>query len=1610
MQNEELEHLSEKLAQVREISATRMSKAEHSNFSDALNQFYANVSPDDVMDSQPEDIYGAALALWKFGAKRQPNTPRVRLYNPRMSEHGWESPHSVLEVINDDMPFLVDSLTAIFSERGIGIHTLLHPLLVVARDSKGGRLGLAEPGSDGSMRESVIQAQIDQVGDDAALAEMETDIRQVLADVRVTVEDWKPILAKLADVTEALRQNAPKKAAETTAEVTEFMEWLAQNHFTFLGYREYRIGKGKKHIASVVEGSGLGLMRDPEFTVLRDAEGNYTDWSPEMDAIATDTSPLLILKANRRSTVHRTVHLDLIGVKQFDASGRVTGEHAFIGHFTAAAYNRSPRAIPLLRQKVERIIERAGFAPTGHDGKALTNVLENFPRDELFQSSDEQLFHNASGVLHLATRPRTRLFVRPDRFGRFLSCLVYVPRERYNTELRSKMGDILAEEFHGRVATWTPFFGDEAQARVHFVIAVLSGRVPEYDITGIEKRIINVVRNWGDDLRDALIARVGEHEGNRLHLLYNKGFASNYRDAYNTVTAIDDIEKMEALTETAPLGMKFYRRLEDADSAVRFKLFRLGEAVPLSDCLPVLENMGFRILEEHPFEISRGDEEIWMHDFFMQSTDGSDINLSRMRERLEETFSAVWSGEADDDPLNRLVLLVGLSARETVLLRAFSRFLRQTRIPYSVEYMEDALADNAVITRALVALFHALFDPTNGNDPETREAEAQRISDEIETALEAVASLDVDRILRRFRNAILATLRTNCYQPGADGGQKTYISFKFDCSQLDELPQPRPWREIFVYSTWVEGVHLRGGPVARGGLRWSDRKEDYRTEVLGLVKAQQVKNAVIVPVGSKGGFLPKSLPVGGSRDKVVAEAIRCYKTFLSGLLDITDSLDQSTVVPPLSVIRRDQDDPYLVVAADKGTATFSDIANGIAADYGFWLGDAFASGGSNGYDHKGMGITARGAWEAAKRHFRELGQDIQTQPFTVIGCGDMSGDVFGNGMMLSEQTRVIAAFDHRDIFIDPDPDPAKTFAERKRMFALPRSSWQDYNTKLISKGGGVFSRSAKSIKLTPQIKSLTGLDSDRVTPFELINALLKAPVDLLWFGGIGTYVKASQESHSDADDRANDTIRVNAPEVGARVIGEGANLGVTQLARIELSARGVKVNSDAVDNSAGVECSDREVNIKIALSAVVGAGDMTEKQRNKLLAKMTDEVGELVLKTNYNQTLAISLVEARAPALLEDHIRFMRALESEGLLDRAVELLPSDEELADRRNSGRGLTRPEIAVLVAYAKITVFSELVRSGVPDDAFMEQLLLDYMPGPLRTKYQAELKNHRLRREIIATVVANAFVNETGPSLYVRLREETGAPVADIVRAFIIAREVYGLPGIAAEINALDNKVAATTQIEMHLALSDMVAAQSLRLLQSGDLTISEAIAFYEPGIGKIVATADKVIASFSKNRLGQRASELVEAGAPKALAESIAGLELLGGSIDVVEVAADLDRDVVDVAANYFAAGARFDLDWLRSFARRIELADHWERVALGRLMADIRSQQSAIGAAALLATDVKPGEENIAKWAEENAEAAKRADWLIAELKATGSLSVAKLAVASSQLRGTIGMK
>ncbi|MEM6354244.1 MAG: NAD-glutamate dehydrogenase [Pseudomonadota bacterium] len=1602
------ETFEQKLEELRRLASERLERAEAMSFTMGLDVIMAHAAREEIDELDIEELYGASLALWKFCRDRKPGQAKVRVYNPRMAEHGWSSRHTIVEIVNDDMPFLVDSTTVLMTEQGLGIHALMHPMMSVRRDDGGRRLGLAEPGSEGALSESVIHLQVDQIGEPQRLADLRDALEAMYGDVAVAVRDWRAMLARLAETTATLRETAPETVSDNAEEGAAFLDWLADNHFTFLGCRSFTWGPGGGF--EPVADSGLGLLSDPDYTVMRDTDGNFVHWTPELHDFATDDHPILVVKANRRATVHRGTHFDVVAVKQYAADGSVTGEQVFVGLFTSAAYNRSPHAIPMLREKLDRVIRRAGFRPASHDGKALDNVLETYPRDELFQSTDEQLYENAVGVLTLSTRPRTRLFMRPDRFGRFVSCVAYVPRERYTTELRVKIGNILCEAVDGRVASWEPSFDMEAMARVHFVIALQSG-MPAFVVSEVEREVVEAVRSWSDRLMDALVEKEGEHKGHALHARFGAGFPASYREEVGIAQAVADIERLETLTDEAPLGLHFYRRLEDDDDRVRFKIFHKGGAVPLSDCLPVLEKMGFRVLNEHPYLIEGEGGETWIHDFLMVSATGCPIDLAKPRSRvkLEEGFDAVWNGTAENDPLNRLILLAGLSHRDVSVLRAYSRFLRQARIPYSIEYMEDALAEYPEIARLLMRVFLARFDPRAEKSREERDAEAGAHVAEIEAALEAVPSLDVDRILRRFLNAIRSTLRTNVYQPGPDGALKAYLSFKLDSGALDDLPLPRPWREIFVFSPWVEGVHLRGGPVARGGLRWSDRKEDFRTEVLGLVKAQQVKNSVIVPVGSKGGFLPKKLPAGGSREEVQAEAIRCYKTFLSGLLDITDNLVQGDVVPPRSVVRYDADDPYLVVAADKGTATFSDIANGLAQEYGFWLDDAFASGGSNGYDHKGMGITAKGGWEAVKRHFRELGHDTQSEPFTVMGCGDMSGDVFGNGMLLSDQIRLQAAFDHRDIFIDPDPDHVATFPERKRLFEMGRSSWQDYDRSLISPGGGVFSRAAKSVQLTPEIQALLEIEAERVTPAELIKAIMGARVDLFWFGGIGTYIKAAEETHADVGDKANEALRVDAAAVRARVVGEGANLGVTQMGRIALARRGVKINTDAVDNSAGVDCSDHEVNIKIALGQVVQAGDMTEKQRNGLLAEMTDRVAELVLGTNYTQTLCISMAEARAPQLLDAHWRFMRGLESRGLLNRAVELLPDDEAMGERAAAGEGLTRPEIAVLVSYAKLTLFDDIVAGPVPDDPHLEHFLIDYFPEALAEPYGGAVRGHRLRREIIATVLANIVVNEGGASLVARLAEDTGASTGEIVEAFFAAREILGVASLQAEIDALDNQVPAAVQIQMHTALSHAMTSQlSCILSRPSELDTGALVGMYAPGMAEVSEALPELLTDFSKERLDERVAALVVSGVPEELAVRVSGLEFQGGVLDIVDVAGRTGRDVRAVAETYFAAGARFGLDWLRTEARGLAAGDHWEGVAVGRLISDLRAQQSQIAAAALARDETLLGADAIGAWAEAKAEDAGRADKLMAELKGGAVLSVAKLAVAASAFRSVVG--
>ncbi|HUN51230.1 MAG TPA: NAD-glutamate dehydrogenase, partial [Candidatus Sulfotelmatobacter sp.] len=1343
-------------------------KAEAGAEIDAFAQrFFARVAPDDVLSRGIDNLYGAVLSLWKFAEKRQPGAAELRAFNPKLDQDGWASPHTVVEIVNDDMPFLVDTVAMTLTGLGHKVQWLIHPVATTRRSDAGKRLH--QGGTAWS--ESLMHVEIGALTDATAIAAIEARLSAALGDVRAAVADWRAMLGKLDDAVLALERRPPPIEADEVAEAVALLRWMAADNFTFLGYREYDYAAGQEAMR-IVEGTGLGILRQSERRVMISQEGALAASDTVLRFLRRHEA-LIVTKANARSTVHRPVLLDYVGVRRFDDQGNAVGEYRFVGLFTSAAYNRNPRDIPLLRRKVARVIERAGLAPQSHDGKALLNILETYPRDELFQIGEADLEATAGGILLLQQQPRTRLFVRRDEFDRFVSVLVFVPREAYGTALRERVGALLREAFAGRISNFYTQVGDEPLARIHFIVAVTPGRAAEPDIEALERRVAAATRTWADDLAEALNTHCGEERGGQLWRRYAGAFPAGYRERYDPAVACADIERIDALGPAAPIAVNLHRPLEAGAAELRFKLYRVGQPVALSDCLPMLEHLGLKVIEEHPFKIEAAGEgePVWLHDLSLLAPPDLDIVLDRVKDKFETAFIHIWQGAMEDDRFNRLVLLARLEWREIVVLRAICKYLRQAGIAFSQAYMEEALCNNAGLARMMVGLFHQRFEPKFERE---RDARAAEIEAAIALALDQVASLDEDRILRRFLNVIGAMRRTNFYQRDAVGAPKPYLSFKLESAAVDELPLPRPFVEIFVYSPRMEGIHLRGGRVARGGIRWSDRREDFRTEILGLMKAQQVKNAVIVPVGAKGGFVPKRPPVDGGREAVQADGIECYRTLIRGLLDITDNHAGDRIVPPDKVVRRDGDDPYLVVAADKGTATFSDIANALSLEYGFWLGDAFASGGSAGYDHKKMGITARGAWEMVKRHFRELGTDIQAEDFTVVGIGDMSGDVFGNGMLLSPHIRLLAAFDHRHIFVDPDPVAAVAFRERRRLFDLPRSSWADYDAKLISAGGGAFDRKAKSVRLTPEIKARFGIERDSLTPTELIRVLLTAEVDLLWNGGIGTYVKAASETSADVGDRANDALRVDGRDLRAKVVGEGGNLGFTQRGRIEYALRGGRINTDALDNSAGVDTSDHEVNIKILLDAVVAAGDLTIKQRDKLMAEMSDELAALILQDNYLQGQAVSVAEAQGTALLPSFIRLMRSLEQRGRLDRAVEFLPDNAALLERQNAGSGLTRPEIAVLLAYAKMSLYDDLLDSDLPDETHFAVDLAKYFPRPLRKNFQGAIDGHRLRREIVATSVANSIINRVGPGFVGDIREETEADAAAIARVYVVSRD--------------------------------------------------------------------------------------------------------------------------------------------------------------------------------------------------------------------------------------------
>ncbi len=1575
---------------------------------------YAGVPGEDLAAASAADRAGGAQALFDAARQRQPGAALLQIFNPDPAECGWASPHTVILAINDDMPFLVDSLTAELVRREIAVHLLAHPVVAVQRDGSGLLQAFGPAHAPGGRRESMIYVEIDRQPA-AALEKLRQGLLAVLADVRDAVGDWQSMRGALASVAASLPRALPGQSAEDMAEIGAFLEWLGANHFTFLGYRRYRYidppGSGGY---ALVPGAALGVLRHDHVGLFETMAGERAMPEAIVD-FAAGAEPLLIVKADRVSTVHRAAALDVIVVKDYDADGRAVGEHRFAGLFTSTAYYSSPRFIPLLRRKVEWLLQAAGFDPAGHDGKALLAILESFPREELFQYERGALLDTALGIIKLQERPRTAVFVRQDALGRYVSCLVYTPRERYDSALRQRFGQVLEQAFGGKVASYSPFLAEDSPlARVLFVVRV-SGGVSPWRREEIELRLVEAARNWRDRLRAALVQAHGEEIGLRLLQRYAQAFHAGYREGQDPATAVADIDAAEHALNSGKLQIALYRHAGQERHGLALKLLRAQAPITLSDVLPVLENMGLRVIAEVPHLIEpqlaggHGEEtvRVYLHDFWLETMDGGAVDLDAVKLRFQTAFAHVWGGDMESDRFNRLVLNGGLQWREVALLRAYCKYLRQAGIPFSQNYMEDALNGNAGIAALLAQRFEARFDPEKQDQAEARCAE---IDARISAALEKVASLDQDRILRRFWNAIAATLRTNFFQTADDGWAKPWISFKLDSHKIDELPLPRPMVEVSVYSPRMEGIHLRGGKVARGGIRWSDRREDFRTEILGLMKAQMVKNAVIVPVGSKGGFVVKRppSPTGqplADREAMNAEVVACYSILMDGLLDITDNLVDGRIVPPARVVRLDGDDPYLVVAADKGTATFSDIANGIARDYGFWLGDAFASGGSVGYDHKKMAITARGAWECVKRHFRELGLDTQTTQFTAVGVGDMSGDVFGNGMLRSDRIRLLAAFDHRHIFLDPDPaDPAASFAERQRLFDLPRSSWDDYAKALISPGGGVFARSLKSIPLSAEVRAMLDLEQDRVAPDQLIQAILKARVDLLFFGGIGTYVKASTESNAEAGDRANDAHRIDGRDIRAHVVGEGANLGVTQRGRIEAAQAGIKINTDAMDNSAGVDCSDHEVNIKIALANAVKAGALTMEQRDELLPQMTEEVAALVLRDNYQQSQAISVAEAQAPATLAQHARMMRNLELAGKLDRAVEFLPEPEEIARRQANGRGLTRPELCVLLAYAKIALNEELLESDLPDDPLLEAELLRYFPPEMSHRFRDAIDAHRLRRNIVATRVVNSMINRVGSAFVDSVAERTGARGADIARAYALARDIFALRPIWERIEALDAELVARAQIDMLLATQRLVDVATVWLLRNlaTPFDARQAAQRFAPQIERLRAGLPGLLPQNERVALDQRVAALVKERAPQDLAERIAALESLGVAPELVRLAERQSVAIEAAARVYFAVGERFGIAWLRQAAQRLPRDTQWQGLAVGALLDDLATQQAELAASLLAAgqRDAEPAPD----WLKPRQRAVERLDRLFADLRGQGHADLAMLTVAARELR------
>lgn len=1566
--------------------ANSKSVAKNKDLQEFVRIFYANCDQVELAELNARELVKQAESVFEFIKKREPNKPKIEISNPKDQE---KRPRSHLLVLNDDKPFLVDSVNAELSSYGLKIHQIYHPVYNVRRDKNGKFLSFSDKGSP----ESLIFVEITYVHPEKSAPALVKNMEDALHGLYLAVEDWREMVVKVKQIAASLKYAKSKAPNDEILESEDFVGWLADNHFTFLSYVEYETNADGE--SEIVKNSKLGIARAVESSDLVCPKA--------VKHLATSKQLLEITKSDQKAIVHRNVYMDQIGIKKFNSEGEVIGQAWVAGLFASSAYYQSTDLIPFIRRKVEHILNGSGLPQDSHMSKIAKFILDSYPRDEIFQSSLENLLQNVLAIVDLIKRPRVGTFLRRDKFERFMTCLIYVPKEKFDTTLRYRLQNIIETSLDGKVTEYYTQISDSPLSRLYLTIVPnKKSGFPNFDEAALKTKIVEAANIWADSLQGSLFGEFGEVAGEALYAKYENAFSKPYQAIYKANNAVHDIKKLEECLKSKRLEVEIYKT-KGENSELKLKLFNPLEQKTLSEILPVLENAGLRVIEEKPFTLQAAgvDHPLYLREFEVEASNDQEIDIAAVKEVFEEALERILNGEIENDSLNRLSLFENLQWRDVALLRAYTKYLKQVNTATNLEIARDALANYSDLAAGLVSLFYAYFD----TDTKKRDAMcAEKIEKDLVHGLRKVENLNEDLIIRRLLELMQASLRTNFFQPDADGYYKSYISFKIRSSEVSFMPKPVPFAEIFVYSPETEGVHLRGEAVARGGLRWSDRGEDFRTEVLGLMKAQMVKNAVIVPSGSKGGFYCKK-PLPADREARQNAGIASYKTFLYGLLDITDNLVNGKVVPPVSVVRRDSDDPYLVVAADKGTATFSDIANGISQEYGFWLDDAFASGGSAGYDHKAMAITARGAWVSVERHFRELGMDTRKEDFTVAGIGDMAGDVFGNGMLLSEHIKLVAAFNHMHIFIDPNPNPKTSFEERKRMFALPRSSWEDYNEAYIAKGGGIFSRAAKTISLNKEICEVLGISTKtkELSPNALIKAILLAPVDLLWNGGIGTYVKARVESDSMVGDKANDALRVNGGELRCRVIGEGGNLGLTQLGRIEFAHNGGKINTDAIDNSAGVDCSDHEVNIKIAFAKAIEDKKLNLKDRNKLLEEMTEDVAKLVLRDNYLQTQAISIAQQQSAELIEAQHSIIKKLEKEGKLNREIEFLPTDDEFDERKARKQGLMRPKLAVLLSYAKIDLYQKILSSHLPDEEYYSQDLLLYFPEKMQTKFKKYIETHQLRREIIATFVTNSLINRTNSTFVHSINKETGMEACDIARAYTVARDAFGLRDLWKEIEALDGKIEFEVQARMLISISAFIESMTLWYLRNlpQPLKVDEAIAIFAADIAEFKKSLSSVVGKNIQEKIAERVKSYTDTGVPEELATNISNLNVMASACDVALVAKQGKMPLKTVAKVYFEIGQSLSLGWLRDETSELKADNYWERLALKNVITALYEQQRRIASHVIkTACKAEKGEikcdDAVTAWHEQNAKEIERHIRMIEELHTGKDLTISML--------------